>query len=147
MATYNKCMTFSTEGSSALAPEPAPKLVLIEGGKRKIPEGASRQGNSPVRSRVNVSLLAYLLAGLLAILVAAIFASVSSTAYSQSRSILAGASSEIVDVRSGDSLWSIASSHSVDGCSTEAVIQWIKASNHLSNSNISAGQQLIVPTM
>lgn len=147
MASYNKCMTFSTEGSSALAPEPMPKLVLIEGGKRTVPEGVSRQCGSPVRSRGNASAIAYLIAGLLAILVAAIFASVSSTAYSESWSILAGVGSEIVDVRSGDSLWSIASSHSVDGCSTDAVIQWIKANNHLSNSNISAGQQLIVPTM
>lgn len=54
-------------------------------------------------------------------------------------------STEIVTVMPGESIWSIAENHPVNGCSTAEVVEFITQENELSSSMLSSGQQLSVP--
>ena len=45
----------------------------------------------------------------------------------------------------GESIWSIAENHPVNGCSTAEVVEFITQENELSSSMLSSGQQLSVP--
>jgi LysM repeat protein len=47
-------------------------------------------------------------------------------------------------VKAGDTLWSIAASHSSDG-DIRAAIYTIRSTNHLPDSSIAAGQTLVLP--
>lgn len=51
-----------------------------------------------------------------------------------------------VTVVPGDTLWGIASQHSVDGIDTSDVVRWIEEVNHIEGGVIHVGQNLTVPT-
>ena len=48
-------------------------------------------------------------------------------------------------VMPGTTLWSLAESHPVEGCSTREVVAHIRAINHLESASLSVGMQLQVP--
>ena len=50
-----------------------------------------------------------------------------------------------MEVSTGDSLWSIAEAHPVEGVSTPEVVSWIVKANNLPNSSVASGQALVVP--
>jgi hypothetical protein len=50
-----------------------------------------------------------------------------------------------VVVHDGDSVWSLAEAHPVDGYSTQEVVTWIESHNQLESATIQAGQTLDVP--
>lgn len=52
---------------------------------------------------------------------------------------------ETVRVQSGDSLWSLAQEHSVDGLSTQETSDVIRSVNHLEHGSLVAGDVLKVP--
>lgn len=52
---------------------------------------------------------------------------------------------ETVRVQSGDSLWSLAQEHSVDGLSTQETSDMIRSVNHLEHGSLDAGDVLKVP--
>lgn len=52
---------------------------------------------------------------------------------------------ETVRVQSGDSLWSLAQEHSVDGLSTQETSDIIRSVNHLEHGSLDAGDVLKVP--
>lgn len=54
---------------------------------------------------------------------------------------------EVVLVQPGDTLWSIATRRSVDGCSTSELVRWIREHNELKSARILAGQRITAPTM
>ena len=139
---------YATNGSSALAPSisDAPELILFEGGKdqnRRSTGGSQACSASVSKGAACVQLLFVILVS--AFIAGSIF-TVDALASSRVEANLSEANSVSVNVREGDSLWSIASEHGVDGCSTKDVVEWIKGQNHLSTSNIIAGQKLIVPS-
>ena len=51
----------------------------------------------------------------------------------------------VVQVETGDTLWSIAKAHPRDGLTTAQTAEAIAVTNALSSSTLSAGQTLIVP--
>ena len=52
---------------------------------------------------------------------------------------------ETVRVQSGDSLWSLAQEHSVDGLTTQETSDIIRSVNHLEHGSLDAGDVLKVP--
>ena len=50
-----------------------------------------------------------------------------------------------VTVMPGDSLWHIAETHAVKGCSTAELVRHIEDTNHLESAQLSVGMQLQVP--
>ena len=53
---------------------------------------------------------------------------------------------ETVRVQSGDSLWSLAQEHPIDGLSTQETSDMIRSVNHLDRGSLDAGAVLKVPT-
>ena len=49
-------------------------------------------------------------------------------------------------VHAGDSVWSIAESHPIEGYSASDVVTWIMERNNLNNGLIIPGQSLLVPS-
>ena len=58
---------------------------------------------------------------------------------------LSNCATQSVEVSRGDSLWSIAEAHPVEGVSTPEVVSWIVEANNLPNSSVASGQALVVP--
>lgn len=52
---------------------------------------------------------------------------------------------ESVRVQSGDSLWSLAQEHPIDGLSTQETSDMIRSVNHLDRGSLDAGAVLKVP--
>ena len=52
---------------------------------------------------------------------------------------------ECVQVQKGDTLWEIAEEYKMDGTDTEQMVDEIMAVNGLKNTNIRAGESIIVP--
>lgn len=62
-------------------------------------------------------------------------------------STLNNANTQTIHAAVGDSLWSIASRHGVEGVSTYDVVQWIKLHNNKESSALCPGEALIVPVV
>ncbi len=60
---------------------------------------------------------------------------------------LSQATLEMVTVMPGDTLWQIAERHPVDGCTTSQLVDYIRCVNDLSQSSLSVGMRLEVPTI
>lgn len=56
-----------------------------------------------------------------------------------------GTAVELISVEQGDTLWSIAESHPIEGLTTRQCVQWIAASNGIEGSVIVPGQAIAVP--
>jgi Tfp pilus assembly protein FimV len=65
---------------------------------------------------------------------------------SRSASVAAPDLSQRLKVRSGDSLWAVASSHPVDGLSTTQVVDLLAEANGLRGQALIPGEIILVPT-
>lgn len=54
---------------------------------------------------------------------------------------------EYVDVQPGDSLWTLAQEHPVNGADTSEVMSWIQRTNGLADTTLKPGQEIIVPVV
>ena len=144
ISQFNTLM-FATDGSSALAPEVGPRLVLIDGGKSKgaFCTNAARETGHSASKKFPLSQC--ILAVAVSCLIAFGLYALEATATVAESHAFENVSQETISVKGGESLWSIASEHGIEGCSTQSVVDWIRSENQLANSNIRAGQQLIVP--
>ena len=136
-------LAYATDGTAALEPRPARRLVLIEGGRGQAASRPSsrRRGGLGLRQ-----LLAAALAGALVIVLVALASAASDGFVSASvaRSLSDVPTTSIV-VTGGDSLWSIAEERAVDGVDTASLVQWIREANALDGSLLRPGQGLVVP--
>lgn len=134
---------YPVSGTAALQAESMPLLVLVEGGR------GSRLGSEPAARKTGGARccrpFVVMASALLIIAFAAVFASSGLSAREAVASRMEAVPTESVRVLDGESLWSIAEKHGVDGVSTRDVVSWIKAKNGISVSTLSAGQSLLVP--
>ncbi|MGI6229564.1 MAG: LysM peptidoglycan-binding domain-containing protein [Tractidigestivibacter sp.] len=138
---------FGTDGNAALKPTTYRSLTLIQGYKNAPAPAPQR----PQRPRQNAKqekrfVVAALLMAAALSLVLVVASAISDAAISaQSQQALSQISTCSVIVQPGDSLWSIAESHPVDGLSTSQVVTWISQKNSLDNSSLQPGQTISVP--
>mgnify|MGYP001461092823 FL=1 len=143
--------TDMVQGNLALKLETpaAPAFTVVKGGR----SGFQTLPGKPVRSQcvattsAPVALKASTIVALAValtlffVLATSIF-SARHAAYAESAS---NVTYEIVRVQSGDSLWSLAQEHSVDGLSTQETSDMIRSVNHLEHGSLDAGDVLKVP--
>ena len=127
----------------------APAFTVVKGGR----SGFQTLPGKPVRSQcvattsAPVALKASTIVALAValtlffVLATSIF-SARHAAYAESAS---NVTYETVRVQSGDSLWSLAQEHSVDGLSTQETSDIIRSVNHLEHGSLDAGDVLKVP--
>ncbi len=72
-------------------------------------------------------------------------ASVFSARHAAYADSVANVTYETVRVQSGDSLWSLAQEHPIDGLSTQETSDMIRSVNHLERASLDAGAVLKVP--
>ena len=58
---------------------------------------------------------------------------------------LANVSYELIVVHPGDTIWDIAQSHPVEGCSTQELARHLRSINNLEDANLTVGMRLNVP--
>jgi hypothetical protein len=130
----NACRTISRD-AYAVSAYVRPKFTVIEGGLRR-----RESRRSDVVAVAAMALVAF-----------AVFAgawlATNRVAEARVQSAFEATSYETVTVTSGDSLWSIAESHPVEGCSTQEVVRHIREENALESASLSVGTRLTVPTM
>lgn len=131
---------YPTYGNLALKPVAldAPRLTVVNGG------AAPRTGNAPQRRTLP------LVAGLAAIVVMAtllLFAALSMSLESQTAmdSALSSTARETIVVTPGESLWSIAENHPIEGMDTDETVYVIRSWNDLDSSLLQPGMSLSVP--
>lgn len=143
--------TDMVQGNLALKLETpaAPAFTVVKGGR----SGFQTLPGKPVRSQrvattsAPVALKASTIVALAValtlffVLATSIF-SARHAAYAESAS---NVTYETVRVQSGDSLWSLAQEHSVDGLSTQETSDIIRSVNHLEHGSLDAGDVLKVP--
>lgn len=130
----------------ARAEAPArPTFTVIEGARRydlerpRSARTASTVNTAPV-SKAMISLFISAACVALAI-ICSIFAA-RTTAYAD---IAQQTPLETVHVAEGDTIWSLAEHHPVDGLSTYETVKLIESQNSLSSSALAAGQDILVP--
>ncbi|MCI7553175.1 MAG: LysM peptidoglycan-binding domain-containing protein [Collinsella sp.] len=143
--------TDMVQGNLALKLETpaAPTFTVVKGGR----SGFQTLPGKPVRSQcvattsAPVALKASTIVALAValtiffVLATSIF-SARHAAYAESAS---NVTYETVRVQSGDSLWSLAQEHSVDGLTTQETSDIIRSVNHLEHGSLDAGDVLKVP--
>ncbi len=143
--------TDMVQGNLALKLETpaAPAFTVVKGGR----SGFQTLPGKPVRSQcvattsAPVALKASTIVALAValtlffVLATSIF-SARHAAYADS---VANVTYETIHVQSGDSLWSLAQEHSVDGLSTQETSDIIRSVNHLEHGSLDAGDVLKVP--
>ena len=136
-----ECTTGYSYGTSAIKYRPS-HFNVIEGGKKA--SVASPERPTPVVFGIQLKTVIVTAACVLAVAMISYFAQ----AYaSQSRdAALSSTKLETIHVLEGESLWSIAESYPVSGCSTKDVANYIIEKNNLSDSMLQVGQSLNVPT-
>lgn len=58
---------------------------------------------------------------------------------------LSNVSYELIVVHPGDTIWDIAQSHPVEGCSTQELARHLRAINSLEDANLAVGMRISVP--
>ena len=117
---FNADSCFTVNGTSALKADAAPNLYLIEGGRRDTTTQPVR--TAPISNNYPI---------VLAIVLTAVV-------------LLIGAMSIFLDsVR--EASFSDAICNAGTGAQTSDVVDWIRRENNLSSSNLSIGQNLVVP--
>lgn len=143
--------TDMVQGNLALKLETpaAPAFTVVKGGR----SGFQTLPGKPVRSRcvattsapvaLKVSTIVALAVAftLFFVLATSIF-SARHAAYAES---VSNVTYETVRVQSGDSLWSLAQEHPIEGLSTRETSDMIRDVNHLEHGSLDAGAHLIVP--
>ena len=143
--------TDMVQGNLALKLETptAPVFTVVKGGR----SGFQTLPGKPVRSRcvattsAPVALKASTIVALAValtlffVLATSIF-SARHAAYAES---VSNVTYETVRVQSGDSLWSLAQEHPIEGLSTQETSDMIRSVNHLERGSLDAGAHLKVP--
>ena len=143
--------TDMVQGNLALKLETptAPAFTVVKGGR----SGFQTLPGQPVRSRsvattsAPVALKASTIVALAValtlffVLATSIF-SARHAAYAES---VSNVTYETVRVQSGDSLWSLAQEHPIEGLSTQETSDMIRSVNHLERGSLDAGAHLKIP--
>lgn len=149
MTRYGSMVEFESDGTSALDRANDQRLVLIDGGlssRSSVTRPAQQSHVEPAR---HLTLAQNVVIGVaaLACIVAGLF--VMARVDSSNQGALAQATQSVemsqVVVMPGESLWSIAQEHGVDGLTTQQTVDLILSSNALTSSTLGVGQSLLVP--
>lgn len=127
----------------------APAFTVVKGGRSAIQSVAVKPVRSQ-RSSVVTAPVALKPSTIVAVAVAlTLFFVVSTTVFSARHAAyadsLANVTYETIRVQSGDSLWSLAEDHPIDGLSTQETSDVIRSVNHLDRGSLDAGVDLKVP--
>ncbi|MGO5289695.1 LysM peptidoglycan-binding domain-containing protein [Collinsella sp. LCP21S3_C7] len=143
--------TDMVQGNLALKLETpaAPAFTVVKGGRsgfQTLPGKSVRSQcvattSAPVALKASTIVALAVALTLFFVLATSIF-SARHAAYAESAS---NVTYENVRVQSGDSLWSLAQEHSVDGLSTQETSDIIRSVNHLEHGSLDAGDVLKVP--
>lgn len=128
---------YLADGNAALAYEEAPAFILHEGRRHAEPQQLKKRSWTHGIAEIAVAVFVVALIGALWQVNDALQAA-------RIRQAEASMATETYIVKPDDSLWSIASSHHVDGMSTQEMVDWIKETNGLDRSTIFDGQKLTV---
>ena len=143
--------TDMVQGNLALKLETptAPVFTVVKGGR----SGIQTLPGKPVRSRCVATtsapvalkastIVALAVALTLSFVLATSIFSARHAAYAES---VSNVTYETVRVQSGDSLWSLAQEHPIEGLSTQETSDMIRSVNHLERGSLDAGAHLKVP--
>ena len=142
--------TDMVQGNLALKLETpaAPAFTVVKGGR----SGFQTLPGKPVRSQcvattsapvaLKASTIVALAVALTLFLLATSIFSARHAAYAES---VSNVTYETVRVQSGDSLWSLAQEHPIEGLSTQETSDMIRNVNHLEHGSLDAGAHLKVP--
>lgn len=143
--------TNMVQGNLALKLETpaAPAFTVVKGGR----SGFQTLSGKPVRSQcvATASAPAALKASTIVVLAVALtlFFVLATSIFSARHAAYAESASnvtyETVRVQSGDSLWSLAQEHPIEGLSTQETSDMIRSVNHLEHGSLDAGEHLKVP--
>lgn len=143
--------TDMVQGNLALKLETpaAPAFTVVKGGRSSFqtlpgkPAHSQRVAKTSAPAALKVSTIVTLAVALTLffVLATSIF-SARHTAYAES---VSNVTYETVRVQSGDSLWSLAQEHPIEGLSTQETSDVIRNINHLEHGSLDAGAHLKVP--
>ena len=143
--------TDMVQGNLALKLESpaAPAFTVVKGGRAGFkpvsaqPVRAPRVAVSETPVPLKVSTIVAVAVGLTLCFVLA--ASVFTARHAAYADTVANVTYETVRVQPGDSLWSLAEEHPVEGLSTQETSDMIRSVNHLDHGSLDAGAHLKVP--
>lgn len=143
--------TDMVQGNLALKLETpaAPVFTVVKGGRSGFqtlpgkPSRSQRVTTASAPAALKASTIAALAVALTLffVLATSIF-SARHAAYAES---VSNVTYETVRVQSGDSLWSLAQEHPIEGLSTQETSEMIRSVNHLEHGSLDAGAHLKVP--
>lgn len=143
--------TDMVQGNLALKLETpaAPAFTVVKGGRSSFqtlpgkPAHSQRVAKTSAPAALKVSTIVTLAVALTLffVLATSIF-SARHTAYAES---VSNVTYETICVQSGDSLWSLAQEHPIEGLSTQETSDVIRNINHLEHGSLDAGAHLKVP--
>ena len=143
--------TDMVQGNLALKLEApaAPAFTVVKGGRsgfQTLPVKPARSqcvatSSAPVALKVSTIVALAVALTLFFVLATSIF-SARHAAYAES---VSNVTYETVRVQSGDSLWSLAQEHPIEGLSTQETSDMIRNVNHLEHGSLDAGAHLEVP--
>lgn len=143
--------TDMVQGNLALKLETpaAPAFTVVKGGRSSFqtlpgkPAHSQRVAKTSAPAALKVSTIVALAVALTLffVLATSIF-SARHAAYAES---VSNVTYETVRVQSGDSLWSLAQEHPIEGLSTQETSDMIRDVNHLEHGSLGAGAHLKVP--
>lgn len=140
-AISNVALCYAANGTSALKAETAPRLFLIKGGRND----ESTQPVSAAPFVMDSPFVLIVVLAAVALLIGAMSISLDAIRDVSFSDAICDAGTVAVDVVPGDTIWSIAEAHKPSGAQTSDVVDWIRRENNLSSSNLSIGQNLVVP--
>lgn len=133
--------TYSTDGATALAAPHSTQLKLVYDSRYdKSRMQLREQRQTPMHFGV------YAIALAMVLLMGTISTVVNNMRHDAAFAAINSQPTESICVRVGDSLWTVASRHAVDGVCTNDIVEWIRASNDLKTSELHPGQRLIAPS-
>ena len=156
----NEQPNYAIEGTTAIQLTPTPRLRLVFDAERDgkpVPDQTTQKACRPHIARPNAETMAIhsrqprdtaqlLMASLVLVLALIVASWVSDVLRASKRtSVLDVVPLCEIAVGSGDSLWSIAEAHPVEGVSTPELVAWLKEANGLESSALGLGQTLSVP--
>lgn len=143
--------TDMVQGNLALKLETpaAPAFTVVKGGRsgfQTLPGKPARSqcvsvASAPVALKASTIVAVAVSLTLFFVLAMSIF-SARHAAYAES---VSNVTYETVRVQSGDSLWSLAQEHPIEGLSTQETSDMIRSVNHLEHGSLNAGAHLKVP--
>ncbi len=136
---------YMTDGSLALAVEPARPAFQVIDGYAAAPAGAASAPMRPLQAPARFARLRLAVAALLVAVVAAGATAFLSVSQQRFDAALADAPRTEVTVEAGETLWTIASEHAVEGLGTQETVDIVKAWNDLDSSLLTPGMSLVVP--